>query len=322
MQTTSSTDRTPISLIIPAYNEAASIGQVVTSASQILTRHNYPHEIVVVVDGATDETAQVAALAGAKIVRHSMNFGYGRSLKSGILAADNDLIAIADADSTYPLERLPELIAIAGSVDMAIGARTGVLYHGSIWKRIGRIVFRWLSEFSAGQRIDDINSGMRVFRRSQIVPFFPIISAGFSFTTTSTLAYLLNDLSIRYLPIEYRAREGRSKVRHFRDSLRALQIILEAILRCNPIKAFILLVAPLIALSIFLLPLSLLLGSSGCFLASILSLCSGLVILSVGFLAVAISPYRRTIETKSYAVTVQAASIPGHVATNTHDLPQ
>jgi len=153
----------------------------------------------VVVDGATDDTARVAAAAGAKIVRHSINLRYGRSLKSGILA---------------------------------------------------------------GQRIDDINSGMRVFRRSQILPFFPIISAGFSFTTTSTLAYLLNDLSIRYLPIEYRAREGRSKVRHFRDSLRALQIILEAILRCNPIKAFILLVAPLVALSALLFPLAILSGSS------------------------------------------------------------
>lgn len=309
MQITASSGRPPISLIIPAFNEALSIGQVITTASEILTRHNYAHEIVVVVDGATDDTARVAAAAGAKIVCHSINLGYGRSLKSGILAADNDLIAIADADSTYPIERLPELIEMAGSVDMAIGARTGVLYHGSIWKRIGRIVFRWLSEFSAGQRIDDINSGMRVFRRSQILPFFPIISAGFSFTTTSTLAYLLNDLSIRYLPIEYRAREGRSKVRHFRDSLRALQIILEAILRCNPIKAFILLVAPLVALSALLLPVAILSGSSLCFFASVVSFCSSLVVLAIGFLAVAISPYRRTIETKSYAVTVQASSI-------------
>lgn len=316
------TTPTPVSLIIPAYNEAASIGQVVKTASEILTRHNYPHEIVVVVDGASDATAAVAAAAGAKIVLHSLNFGYGRSLKSGILAADNDLIAIADADSTYPIERLPELIEMARSVDMAIGARTGVLYHGSIWKRIGRVVFRWLSEFSAGQRIDDINSGMRVFRRSQILPFFPIISAGFSFTTTSTLAYLLNDLSIRYLPIDYRAREGRSKVRHFRDSLRALQIILEAILRCNPIKAFILVVAPLITLSGFLLLIAMLFGSPLYLVAAVICLCSGLVNLALGFLAVAISPYRRTIETKSYAVSVLAKSPSVHDSNSLLQEPQ
>ncbi|MFY8199109.1 MAG: glycosyltransferase family 2 protein [Pirellula staleyi] len=301
-------ERTALSLIIPAFNEQGSIGKVIADAREVLSRHGYPHEIIVVVDGATDDTADIAAAAGAKIVRHSLNFGYGRSLKSGILAADNNLVAISDADSTYPIERLPDLIEAASSVDMAIGARTGVLYHGSIWKRAGRIVFRLLSEFTAGQRIPDINSGMRVFRRNQIIPFFPIISAGFSFTTTSTLAYLLNDLSIKYIPIAYNARTGRSKVRHFRDSLRALQIILEAILRCNPIKAFILLAAPLGFLSILLLLVALLSWSWVCLILSGLFMCSSVLTMALGFLAVAISPFRRSVETNSFAITVQAAS--------------
>ena len=302
------TDRPALSLIIPAFNEQASIGKVIADARDVLTRHGYPHEIIVVVDGATDATAEVAATAGAKIVRHSLNFGYGRSLKSGILAADNNLVAISDADSTYPIERLPDLIAAASAVDMAIGARTGSFYHGSIWKRAGRIVFRLLSEFTAGQKIPDINSGMRVFRRSQIIPFFPIISAGFSFTTTSTLAYLLNDLSIKYIPIEYNARTGRSKVRHFRDSLRALQIILEAILRCNPIKAFILLAAPLGFLSILFLMAALVSWSTVCLTLSVLFMCCSVLTMALGFLAVAISPFRRSAETNSFAITVQAAS--------------
>ncbi|MCY2980783.1 MAG: glycosyltransferase family 2 protein [Planctomycetota bacterium] len=302
------TDRPALSLIIPAFNEQASIGKVIADARDVLTRHGYPHEIIVVVDGSTDATAEVAAAAGAKIVRHSLNFGYGRSLKSGILAADNNLVAISDADSTYPIERLPDLIAAASAVDMAIGARTGSFYHGSIWKRAGRIVFRLLSEFTAGQKIPDINSGMRVFRRSQIIPFFPIISAGFSFTTTSTLAYLLNDLSIKYIPIEYKARTGRSKVRHFRDSLRALQIILEAILRCNPIKAFILLAAPLGFLSILFLMAALVSWSTVCLTLSALFICCSVLTMALGFLAVAISPFRRSAETNSFAITVQAAS--------------
>ena len=297
------TERPKLSLIIPAYNEQASIGKVIADARSVLAGYGYQHEIIVVVDGATDDTAAVAAAAGAKIVVHSLNLGYGRSLKSGILAADNDVLAIADADSTYPIERLPDLIAAASSVDMVIGARTGVLYHGSVWKRTGRIVFRLLSEFTAGQRIDDINSGMRVFRRSQIVPFFPIISAGFSFTTTSTLAYLLNDLSIKYVPIEYHARAGRSKVRHFRDSLRALQIILEAILRCNPIKAFLLLAGPMIVLCGLFLMICLVARSSLCLTLSILCLCCFILTMALGFLAVAISPHRRSSETKSFAVT-------------------
>jgi polyisoprenyl-phosphate glycosyltransferase len=283
--------RPAISLIIPAYNEQASIGKVIADAREVLRRHGYEHEVIVVV----------------KIVRHAMNFGYGRSLKSGILAADHNLVAIADADSTYPIDRLPDLIEAASSVDMSIGARTGVLYHGSIWKRIGRIVFRALSEYSAGQKIPDINSGMRVFRRSQIVPFFPIISAGFSFTTTSTLAYLLNDLSIGYIPIEYHAREGRSKVRHLRDSMRALQIILEAILRCNPIKGFLLIAAPIVLLSGLFLLCALLLSSYSCFQLSVHCFCFASLIIAIGFLAVAISPHRRAIDTSSFSVTIQPA---------------
>jgi glycosyltransferase involved in cell wall biosynthesis len=300
-------ERPSLSLIIPAFNEEASIGKVIQQAQDVLNAAGIHHEIVVVVDGATDRTAQFAAAAGAKIVKHALNFGYGRSLKSGILAAEHNLVAIADADSTYPIERLPDLIRAAANVDMVVGARTGVLYHGSIWKRIGRIVFRGLSEFSAGQRIPDINSGMRVFRRSQIVPFFPIISAGFSFTTTSTLAYLLNELSISYIPIAYNAREGRSKVRHFRDSLRALQIIFEAILRCNPIKAFLLLAAPLVLACGFFLLMALFSFSISCLWIAVVLGCSACVILAIGFLAVAISPYRRAIETHSVSVTVQPA---------------
>lgn len=300
-----------ISLIIPAFNEEASIGNVIAQARQVLSKHGFEHEIIVVVDGATDRTAEVALSAGAKIVRHSINFGYGRSLKSGILAAENDLVAIADADSTYPIDRLPDLIRAAKDVDMSVGARTGVLYHGSIWKRIGRIVFRALSEFSAGQRIPDINSGMRVFRRSQILPFFPITSAGFSFTTTSTLAYLLNDLSIRYIPIAYNAREGRSKVRHFRDSLRALQIIFEAILRCNPIKAFLLLAAPMLVLFGLFFFCAIIAWSATSLLLCTLFFCTAMVIIATGFLAVAISPHRRAIETNSYAVMVESPT-PSH----------
>jgi polyisoprenyl-phosphate glycosyltransferase len=305
---TANSDRPSLSLVIPAYNEQASIGNVIEQAREVLRQSGYVHEIIVVVDGATDDTAKVAAEAGAKIVRHSMNFGYGRSLKSGIIAADFNLVAIADADSTYPIDRLPEMIEAAASVDMVVGARTGVLYHGSIWKRMGRIVFRMLSEFSVGQKIPDINSGLRVFRRSQIMPYFPVISAGFSFTTTSTLAYLHNDLSIRYIPIDYRARSGRSKVRHFRDSLRALQIILEAILRCNPIKAFILLAAPMGLLSLLMLLIALISQSATFWLMSLLCFCSAIVTLALGFHAVAVSPHRRPSDSHSFAVSVQPST--------------
>jgi hypothetical protein len=173
---------------------------------------------------------------------------------------------------------------------MVVGARQGRFYTGGWIKRIGRIVFRWLCEYAIGQRIPDINSGLRVFRRSQILPFFPLINSGFSFTTTCTLSYLLNDLLVGYVPIEYHRRHGVSKVHHLRDSLRALQIILEAILRCNPIKAFLLLVFPFALLSLVLAILAIAKASALLGLSSVIAAATASMLLGLGFLAVSLLP--------------------------------
>lgn len=278
----------PVSIVIPAYNEAGAIGPVIAHLRDVLERAGLQAEILVVVDGATDSTATEAASAGARVVEHPQNAGYGRSLKTGILAATHDLIAITDADGTYPADRLPELIELAQRFHMVVGARTGAFYQGSFAKRLGRVAFRWLSEFAAGQRIPDINSGLRVFRREDIVPFFPVISAGFSFTTTCTLVYLLNGLFVKYVPIEYHKRHGKSKVRHVRDSVRALQIIVEAILRCNPIKIFLLLAGPLAVVGFALLAWGLIAKMSAITVSGAAALCTAGVVLALGFLAVAL----------------------------------
>ncbi len=282
-----------VSVVIPAYNEEKALGEVVHQIRRVLQRENFEHQIVIVVDGATDRTEQVAHEVADVVVVHPQNCGYGRSLKSGILAAKFDRIVITDADGTYPIEMIPKLLSYSDRFDMVVGARSGKFYRGGQVKRVGRVVFRWLGEYATGQHIPDINSGLRVFRKSQIVPFFPLINSGFSFTTTSTLAYLLNDMLVTYVPIDYFKREGSSKVHHVRDSLRALQIIFEAILRCNPIKAFLLLVIPFAVVSLFLFPLSLLTLNSGLLLASVLSASVAAILLAIGFLAVALSPHRQ-----------------------------
>ena len=161
-------------------------------------------------------------------------------------------------------------------------------------KRIGRYFFRLLSEFAAGQKIPDINSGMRVFRRRDMLPFFPLICSGFSFTTTTTLVYLLNDLCVHHVPIDYQCRQGHSKVNHFRDTLRALQIIVEAILRYNPIKIFLLLALPFVLLGTAFV-LGALAGRQlecGTVCACVLWAAAGIV-LGQGFLAVSVMPQRR-----------------------------
>lgn len=281
-----------ISVVIPAYNEAGSLEGVVRNLREHLQLRGIAHEIVVVVDGATDDTESVARRAADTVLVHPVNCGYGRSLKTGILAAKNDWIVITDADGTYPHDRIPDLLDLMDRFDMVVGARSGSFYTGNMVKRYGRILFRWLSEYATGQRIPDINSGLRVFRRSQIVPFFPLINSGFSFTTTCTLSYLLNDLLVAYVPIDYFKRQGVSKVHHFRDSLRALQIIVEAILRCNPIKAFLLVAAPFAVLSALLGFLAIVTFSGWLGIACLVSLCTSGILLGLGFLAVALLPTR------------------------------
>jgi glycosyltransferase involved in cell wall biosynthesis len=281
--------KVPVTVVIPAYNEAASIGSVIRHLRDVARDAGLEAEILVVCDGATDDTAAEARSNGAHVIEHARNMGYGRSLKSGILAARHDLIVITDADGTYPADRIPELVELSSRFHMVVGARTGEFYHGGPFKRIGRWVFRWLSQFAAGQRIPDINSGLRVFRRREILPFFPVISSGFSFTTTCTLVYLLNDSFVHFVPIDYHRRTGKSKVRHFRDGLRALQIIVEAILRCNPIKIFLLLAVPPFICGIALAVCGLLLHSWSAGIGGIIFLSTALLVLGIGFLAVAVS---------------------------------
>jgi len=275
-----------LTVIIPAYNEEEAIGQTIDSVKSVLSQVGIEHEILVVDDGSTDRTALSAGSRGARVITHLQNLGYGRSLKNGIWNARYDLVAILDADGTYPIDRLPEMIKRAEKFDMVVGARTGSEYSGRLSKRLGRFLFKVLSEFTTGRRIPDINSGFRVFRRSNVIRFFPYISSGFSFTTTVTLVYMLNDYFVDYIPISYRERSGHSKVHYFRDTLRATQIIVEVILRYNPIKIFLLLSLPFFLASLIFTILSFRFGSWQVALLGLCAMSSGAIILGLGFLAV------------------------------------
>jgi glycosyltransferase involved in cell wall biosynthesis len=241
-----------ISVVIPAYNEADAIVQTVHAIQAMFAEAGYDGgEIIVVDDGSTDDTGALAAQAGARVVSHPSNGGYGRSLKDGILAARNEIIAITDADGTYPVDKIPTLMAeLDKGFDMAVGARTGAEYRESVVKAPLRKVLKFLVEFTAGRTIPDINSGLRVFRRATIVPFFSHLCNTFSFTTSMTLAYLMTGLYISYVDIPYYKRVGKTKVRLLKDSAMTLQYIVQAILYYNPLKLFLFMFMSVIALSV------------------------------------------------------------------------
>ena len=229
-----------ISIVIPALNEEGGIAATVSGLKRTLDAAGLvPHEIVVVDDGSSDATAALALEAGARIVSHPHNVGYGRSIKDGILAARYDMIVITDADGTYPTESLPALVReYQRGFDMVVGARMGEHYRESMIKAPLRSVLKGIVEFTAARKIPDINSGFRVFSRATVIPYFNHLCDTFSFTTSMTLAYMMNSRFVHYVPIDYLERYGQTKVRLLRDSMRTMQYIIEAATYFNPLKIF------------------------------------------------------------------------------------
>lgn len=229
-----------ISIVIPALNEEAAIASTVLELKTVLENAQLtPYDIVVVDDGSSDATARLAQGAGARVVSHPHNVGYGKSLKDGIIAARFDMIVITDADGTYPIHDIPRLVAeYRRGFDMVVGARKGKHYKESIIKTPLRWILKSIVEFTATRKIPDINSGLRVFSRGTVIPYFNHLCDTFSFTTSMTLAYMMNSRFVHYIPIEYFERSGRTKVKLFRDSLRTMQYIIEAATYYNPLKIF------------------------------------------------------------------------------------
>ena len=230
-----------LTVVVPALNEEASIAETLDRLKALEPVLGIPMEIVVVDDGSTDATGRIADEKGVVLIRHPHSGGYGCSLKSGIRKAHYEKVGIVDADSTYPIEEFERMVELAETHDMVVGARTGALYRKSVLRSPIRSAFLALASFVTGKYIPDPNSGMRVFRRSQILELFDELPKGFSFTTTTTVIMTLRGHFIHYHPIEYGDRSGHSKIRFLPDTLRLAQTLLEVTLRHNPLKAFLLL---------------------------------------------------------------------------------
>lgn len=275
-----------ISIIIPAYNEEREIINTINACKNVLIELGLTNgEVIVVDDCSKDNTVRLAEENGVIVVKHPHNIGYGRSLKDGIRKAQNDIICITDADGTYPINKIPQLYReYQQGFDMVVGARQGKFYIESTKKSFLRYILKNLVEFTSGRNIPDINSGLRMFSKKTVVPYFGTLSNSFSFTTSVTLAYMMTGKFVKYVPIDYYKRTGETKVKLVNDSLRTLQFIVEAILFYNPIKIFLVFCGFLILLGIFSLAVALFSMISlfyflgiGCLLLSILMFGLGLI---------------------------------------------
>ena len=246
-----------ISLIIPCFNERSAIEETIDEANFLLGK--VLHEIVVVDDGSFDGTYEILKNRNdIKLLRNPYNKGYGFSIKKGIIAASGEYIAITDADGTYPIESILLMVKkLEEGYDMIIGKRDNLKTFDPLVKKLSRFFFKQIAQFVSGEKILDVNSGLRVFRRDVIFKYMVNTSSGFSFSLSTTLIFILEGLSIYYHPIEYRPRIGKSKVKYLRDILRSAQILVETITLYNPIKIFMLVSGMIsgLGLLILLIPL-------------------------------------------------------------------
>jgi len=206
-----------LAVIIPAYNEQGAVRHTVSEVRRVLTQAGVAHEIVVVNDGSSDDTRAEAQASGARVIHFADNVGYGHALKAGIAATSSDLVAILDADGTYPADALPEMIAMAAFADMVVGDRGAAMSNVPLVRRPAKWMLNGLASLLAQRKINDLNSGLRVFRRPALERFISLLPDGFSFTTTITLCMLASNLRVVYQPITYGQRVGHSKIRarHF-----------------------------------------------------------------------------------------------------------
>ncbi len=228
-----------ISAIIPAYNEENGIARVISELTAVLRKLDIAFEIIVVNDGSTDRTGEIVKDLGGTLLDHPVNRGYGASLKDGIREAQYDDILILDADGTYPQDAIPALIKAADNYDMVVGSRTGGSVAIPPHRRFPKWLLKKMADYLVGMKIPDLNSGLRVFKRSVALKFFNILPNGFSFTTTITVALLSNNYRVKYIPINYNKRTGKSKFRPIQDTFNLLNLILRTSLYFNPLKIFI-----------------------------------------------------------------------------------
>ncbi len=227
-----------LSVIVPAYNEEAAVGGIVKRLKDALDGAGVTHEIIVVDDGSSDNTAKAASSSGVTVIRHPKNLGYGKAIVTGFEASQYDTLAIIDADDTYLPEDLIRMLPLMDRADMVIGVRKMDKVKQNFAVTLLRLFLKSLILYFTGYFSPDPNSGLRVFKKDIVIRGGNLFSLKFSFSTSLTFFAHLTNRFVEYLSIDYRPRVGYSKVRHLRDSFRTFLLILRMAVIYRPLKIF------------------------------------------------------------------------------------
>jgi glycosyltransferase involved in cell wall biosynthesis len=238
------TESSGLSVIVPVFNEveavALTLRELLTHLRSAMAGEDF--EILIVDDGSTDATTSVVADVAdesVNLIRHPENRGYGAALKTGCKHSRFPWLLIIDADGTYPVAQVRDLLQRRSDNDMVVGARSGDSASGPFARRVVKWMLRILASYLSGRRIPDLNSGFRVYRRAIAQEFEHILPNGFSYTTTLTLAMLSSGYRIEYVQIGYNRRIGFSKIRPFTDTLEFFKLVIRTILYFDPLRVFL-----------------------------------------------------------------------------------
>ncbi|OHR78613.1 MULTISPECIES: glycosyltransferase family 2 protein [unclassified Pseudomonas] len=236
-----------LSVVLPAKNESEAVAAVVGGVRKLYA----DAEIIVVDDGSTDATAKVAEEAGAKVIRHLYSKGNGAAIKSGARQARGEVIVFMDADGQHSPSDIPRLLeALEEGHDMVVGARQSGS-QASMGRGLANGFYNSLATYMTGHRVEDLTSGFRAVRAKKFREFLYLLPNGFSYPTTSTMAFFRAGYSVIYVPIHAAKRVGTSHIKPFRDGVRFLLIIFKIGTLYSPLKLFAPIAALIMALATF-----------------------------------------------------------------------
>lgn len=254
---------------MPVFNEQGSVTKSVRNIERISKKVGFQIELICVNDGSTDKTTDSLNLLKNSIkksknfrlivIHHAHNLGYGGALKTGINDSKFEDIGIIDCDSSYDFEQLLSLYLIYKSenLDMIVGDRSKSPNYSKLGKKILRSFLRLFVQYMTDRKIPDVNSGLRIFKKSVVKDRLFLLSDKFSFTTSITIIYMIKNLFVKYYPIDYHPRVGKSKVKLLNDSIRTLGFILSLTLYFNPLRVL----APILILTVLVSFLSVYFGT-------------------------------------------------------------
>ncbi len=288
-----SINQNQVSVIIPALNEASAIKSVIHGLLEKLT----DIELIVVNDGSTDDTKTIANMEGVRLINHEHTLGYGASLRTGMEASTREYVLFCDGDGQHTVDDVERLINEMDEHDLVIGIR-GKDSHTPFSRQPGKRILKWFADYLAGQKIPDLNSGLRIFRKEVLKRYLHLMPDGFSFSTTSTLVMIKTKRIIKYVPIRVYPRVGKSSVRQLRHGMETIMLILRLIVLFNPLKVFLNFAGFVLFLSLASLLIDMLFYKTGLSDTTVTLSISTLIIFLFGLLCDQVSALRRELHEK------------------------